>query len=248
MTNDITASTASTWSRRVRMKRVTRHPSRPRLPPFDAPLLDPQRRRVLVAGGRHALQPSRQHIGIGAEIERQRRQLLGVERLEAVPQRRAAIAVELDLDGVDEPIGLGALEAGIVLAAPAGCRHRDLVGAQRRARHVLGRAGPGEERHGEIALGHALAEQHARRLVLQVQLDADLAPLALQHLLDQLADAVAGGGGEVKRELLARDRKSTRLNSSHDQISYAVFCLKKKKKKQYSLPFLKKKKTKNHTN
>src|SRR5206468_11764875 len=26
------------------------------------------------------------------------------------------------------------------------------------------------------------------------------------------------------------DRKSTRLNSSHDQISYAVFCLKKKKK------------------
>src|SRR2546421_9521616 len=29
--------------------------------------------------------------------------------------------------------------------------------------------------------------------------------------------------------LLRRDRKSTRLNSSHDQISYAVFCLKKKK-------------------
>src|SRR2546421_6148667 len=28
------------------------------------------------------------------------------------------------------------------------------------------------------------------------------------------------------------DRKSTRLNSSHDQISYAVFCLKKKKKDQ----------------
>src|SRR2546427_8212372 len=29
----------------------------------------------------------------------------------------------------------------------------------------------------------------------------------------------------------ALDRKSTRLNSSHSQISYAVFCLKKKKKK-----------------
>src|SRR2546421_4995615 len=28
---------------------------------------------------------------------------------------------------------------------------------------------------------------------------------------------------------LSKDRKSTRLNSSHDQISYAVFCLKKKK-------------------
>src|SRR2546428_10003949 len=30
-------------------------------------------------------------------------------------------------------------------------------------------------------------------------------------------------------ERLPGDRKSTRLNSSHDQISYAVFCLKKKK-------------------
>src|SRR5436305_10808409 len=30
-----------------------------------------------------------------------------------------------------------------------------------------------------------------------------------------------------------RDRKSTRLNSSHVRISYAVFCLKKKKKKNY---------------
>src|SRR2546421_5021429 len=30
--------------------------------------------------------------------------------------------------------------------------------------------------------------------------------------------------------VLLADRKSTRLNSSHDQISYAVFCLKKKKK------------------
>src|SRR3989475_5107246 len=32
-----------------------------------------------------------------------------------------------------------------------------------------------------------------------------------------------------------RDRKSTRLNSSHSQISYAVFCLKKKKKKQLTM-------------
>src|SRR2546421_4864969 len=38
---------------------------------------------------------------------------------------------------------------------------------------------------------------------------------------------------QVEREDLNvqdRDRKSTRLNSSHDQISYAVFCLKKKNK------------------
>src|SRR5688572_31966508 len=34
------------------------------------------------------------------------------------------------------------------------------------------------------------------------------------------------------RNQCRQDRKSTRLNSSHSQISYAVFCLKKKKKKK----------------
>src|SRR2546430_11081192 len=35
---------------------------------------------------------------------------------------------------------------------------------------------------------------------------------------------------DIKEMRFATDRKSTRLNSSHSQISYAVFCLKKKKK------------------
>src|SRR2546430_6337617 len=51
--------------------------------------------------------------------------------------------------------------------------------------------------------------------------------------------AVEGIGAAIAGELvvggaadqLTGDRKSTRLNSSHSQISYAVFCLKKKKKK-----------------
>src|SRR3712207_8734397 len=34
------------------------------------------------------------------------------------------------------------------------------------------------------------------------------------------------------KQVLAEDRKSTRLNSSHANISYAVFCLKKKERKQ----------------
>src|SRR2546427_7374221 len=37
-------------------------------------------------------------------------------------------------------------------------------------------------------------------------------------------------GLRPRLQVRARDRKSTRLNSSHSQISYAVFCLKKKKK------------------
>src|SRR3712207_8917931 len=38
----------------------------------------------------------------------------------------------------------------------------------------------------------------------------------------------AGAGAPPRREDRGRDRKSTRLNSSHANISYAVFCLKKK--------------------
>src|SRR5689334_23845625 len=45
---------------------------------------------------------------------------------------------------------------------------------------------------------------------------------------------------EDRRDL---DRKSTRLNSSHSSISYAVFCLKKKTKKKKNI----KKQNKNHT-
>src|SRR6266853_3331751 len=40
----------------------------------------------------------------------------------------------------------------------------------------------------------------------------------------------SGSRGDEPAEI--GDRKSTRLNSSHSQISYAVFCLKKKKKKK----------------
>src|SRR3712207_8200552 len=56
--------------------------------------------------------------------------------------------------------------------------------------------------------------------------------------------AAGGAGGRAGRELPAHarqphgpDRKSTRLNSSHANISYAVFCL--KKKKIYMMPHYK---------
>src|SRR5690606_41981690 len=46
----------------------------------------------------------------------------------------------------------------------------------------------------------------------------------------QCADDPAGGRTSVAGAGSRRDRKSTRLNSSHVKISYAVFCLKKKKR------------------
>src|SRR6266850_2800141 len=54
-------------------------------------------------------------------------------------------------------------------------------------------------------------------------------PTALAELAagETVLDLGSGGGIDV---LLSADRKSTRLNSSHLVISYAVFCLKKKKK------------------
>src|SRR5437899_6958529 len=53
-------------------------------------------------------------------------------------------------------------------------------------------------------------------------------PAALDHLCDLVFEHC--GVKDVIVVVLPKDRKSTRLNSSHLGISYAVFCLKKKKK------------------
>src|SRR2546430_5290737 len=65
--------------------------------------------------------------------------------------------------------------------------------------------------------------------------ESDLLGKGLQHILKQsiVEDLAPENDPKVKavecRALPGKDRKSTRLNSSHSQISYAVFCLKKKK-------------------
>src|SRR3712207_8346722 len=54
------------------------------------------------------------------------------------------------------------------------------------------------------------------------------------HVAAEEAGALAGvAGGPGRGDKGDQDRKSTRLNSSHAHISYAVFCLKKKKKKNH---------------
>src|SRR2546430_7243736 len=53
--------------------------------------------------------------------------------------------------------------------------------------------------------------------------------LAEREFARQTHRAAPGRGGDVAGITPIADRKSTRLNSSHSQISYAVFCLKKKK-------------------
>src|SRR6266508_1287278 len=58
----------------------------------------------------------------------------------------------------------------------------------------------------------------------RVELDGAGAQLGILETLDRLV--IEGDVGRLAR-LAGRDRKSTRLNSSHVAISYAVFCLKK---------------------
>src|SRR2546430_6511770 len=49
----------------------------------------------------------------------------------------------------------------------------------------------------------------------------------------QILAAAIAAKSDKRSTVATSDRKSTRLNSSHSQISYAVFCLKKKKNTKY---------------
>src|SRR5690625_7467121 len=69
--------------------------------------------------------------------------------------------------------------------------------------------------------------------VAQVDADDPVLDTIVAHLGRQRVDQVAVDLQVVVDDLVTgiEDRKSTRLNSSHVAISYAVFCLKKKKKR-----------------
>src|SRR2546421_12705935 len=60
----------------------------------------------------------------------------------------------------------------------------------------------------------------------------DALPISIATWMSARSRSWPGAGSPISRGASSSkaDRKSTRLNSSHDQISYAVFCLKKKKK------------------
>src|SRR2546427_7618770 len=72
-------------------------------------------------------------------------------------------------------------------------------------------------RHGQLVLECAQTYGNVKSLPTSVNKAAE------QTFFSQTAESSMATG--------SRDRKSTRLNSSHSQISYAVFCLKKKKDK-----------------
>src|SRR3712207_8761157 len=87
---------------------------------------------------------------------------------------------------------------------------------------------------GSRGLGRAdaltLARAGADVVIADIQVESDDSDLARWGPLAQAARAQGIVYTEqTAREIEQLDRKSTRLNSSHANISYAVFCLKKKK-------------------
>src|SRR5690625_6384443 len=58
----------------------------------------------------------------------------------------------------------------------------------------------------------------------------DAPAVTIRDLLTMSSGLVTDNHWGDRQESMTRDRKSTRLNSSHVAISYAVFCLKKKKR------------------
>src|SRR5438309_4506846 len=69
--------------------------------------------------------------------------------------------------------------------------------------------------------GHAERRRPARQLLTATDFREHIGGSERVQAISRAAGRPVAG---------ARDRKSTRLNSSHSSISYAVFCLKKKKK------------------
>src|SRR5688572_31861565 len=84
---------------------------------------------------------------------------------------------------------------------------------------------PGVEPPGSLREGVVVGMRLRRVLQDRLHLVRCQLRIGLQHERDSTAHDRSGHA----------DRKSTRLNSSHSQISYAVFCLKKKKKKKKNI-------------
>src|SRR2546430_6803978 len=73
----------------------------------------------------------------------------------------------------------------------------------------------------------AVAQERAEH-----EVDLERMEKSNRQLRTRLAELDTIRAGREREQAEVADRKSTRLNSSHSQISYAVFCLKKKKKQQ----------------
>src|SRR5438874_1475439 len=96
-----------------------------------------------------------------------------------------------------------------------------------------GKSGPaGEFEFNNLPRGRYAIKAYREGFKTQILRELDPVNETAKPLSISLKVLPAGNCGKnLKRNRKRLDRKSTRLNSSHVEISYAVFCLKKKKKK-----------------
>src|SRR5207245_10360992 len=121
------------------------------------------------------------------------------------------------------------IEALIGCANPGALVNSTSTPAERRIKTVvINSAGPSDMASSVVLL---------RPLPLQQALSLAVILLLLPKCTDRIAPVMPDYGGWIETQRPASflqtptDRKSTRLNSSHGSISYAVFCLKKKNTK-----------------
>src|SRR2546422_918094 len=112
-------------------------------------------------------------------------------------------------------------------------------------RHAISRAGIDPAEVEDVIMGCANPEgatggNIARQIALRAGLPVTTAGVTVNRFCSSGLQSIAMAAQRVIvcRPEEQKDRKSTRLNSSHGYISYAVFCLKKKKKKsqQHTVP------------
>src|SRR5438445_2715047 len=129
--------------------------------------------------------------------------------------------------------GIGGVGVGTLRNETLGVPHDEHLAVSQRGREV-------ELAQQQADRGDPVAREARRRLV-QGLLPAR-GHLFHEGVADELHLLVRVGSlaGDLDRDepMNVRDRKSTRLNSSHANISYAVFCLKKKKNPTQRLPIL----------
>src|SRR2546427_3750348 len=126
-------------------------------------------------------------------------------------------------------------EAELVAVCDADPKTRERIGRQYPAVHVTADVADLLSRVDAVVIASP-ATTHARVALQCVEAGKPCLVEKPFALSTRDAEAVARAAAERKVPVLAghllvfQDRKSTRLNSSHSQISYAVFCLKKKKR------------------
>src|SRR5256885_9800345 len=100
---------------------------------------------------------------------------------------------------------------------------------------LLGVEIPAEKRiEASLTYIYGIGFSTARKILEQTNIDPNLranklSPQQINEIIHAITNNKIKIEGDLRRDIQGKDRKSTRLNSSHLVISYAVFCLKKKK-------------------